>query len=96
MNNLSKYLGFFAMTEKSCVLKEKLGQITFVTGVKVTKGQFKSAFNRCFKDQELISLSSMIVKGKLRRFRGKTGCRSDRKKFVALIKNGKSFDLEKL
>jgi large subunit ribosomal protein L23 len=91
-----RFLGSLAATEKSHILKDKNGQLVFFTAPCVTKGQFKAAFKSRFKNLKLLGISSSIIKGKARRFRGKIGSRSDRKKMVVLVDSGKSLELESL
>lgn len=89
-------MGFFAVTEKSYLLKDKLDQLTFVTDKSVTKNQFKSMFSKRFSDLKILGISSMIANGKTRRFRGKNGKRSDKKKFIIRVPAGSVLDLEKI
>ncbi len=79
------------ITEKSTVISE-LNKMTFRVNTMATKKQIKEAVESLFK-VEVLSVNTLNVKGKTKRFRGRPGRRSDVKKAIVTIKEGQTIDL---
>ncbi|AHX11212.1 ribosomal L23 family protein [Neorickettsia helminthoeca str. Oregon] len=96
MKCISSPIGPFVLTEKSCILKDSFGKISFFAPVSVDKKQIRSVFVERFRELKVLAINSIVVKGKFKRFKGKFGRRSDRKKFVLTVEGGAGLDLDKL
>ncbi|MBL6621464.1 MAG: 50S ribosomal protein L23 [Rickettsiales bacterium] len=68
------------ITEKSLKISEH-GFVAFKAPIYITKKQIEKAITLLYKDAKIIKISSLLVKGKKKRFKGKIGKRSDFKKF---------------
>lgn len=77
-------------TEKSLSLKEG-GVLVVQTSNRVTKNQLKQVFTEYFGFTPL-KVNSLRQEGKVKRFRGKLGCRSSFKKFYVKIPDGAKLD----
>jgi len=79
------------ITEKSTRTSE-FNQVTFKVAIDATKPQIKSAVEALFK-VKVDKVNTMRVKGKVKRFRGQLGRRSDWKKAVVTLSEGQSIDV---
>jgi large subunit ribosomal protein L23 len=79
------------VTEKSTALSEH-NKVTFNVALDATKPEIKKAVEGLFK-VKVLSVNTLRVKGKQKRFRGIVGQRSDRKKAVVTLEKGHSIDI---
>ena len=79
------------ITEKSTRTSE-YNQVTFKVAINATKPQIKSAVEALFK-VKVDKVNTLRVKGKVKRFRGRLGRRSDWKKAVVTLSEGQSIDV---
>jgi len=79
------------VTEKATLLNEQ-GQIVFRVRIEATKPEIKAAVETLF-GVDVVSVNTMMVKGKEKRFRGRPGSRSDWKKAVVRLADGQLIDL---
>lgn len=80
------------LTERSTILKEKYNQYIFEVSLGADKPLIKKAVSTLFK-VNVLSVRTMIVRGKFRRF-GKGGnFRSDWKKAVVTLAKGEKIDI---
>ncbi|MBI1273134.1 MAG: 50S ribosomal protein L23 [Alphaproteobacteria bacterium] len=70
----------------------QFNQITFKVALDATKPQIKAAVEALFK-VEVTGVNTSILGGKVKRFRGQPGTRSDVKKAVVTLKEGQSIDV---
>lgn len=80
------------MTEKSNAGSEQ-NKFTLNVALDANKNEIKLAVEEIFK-VKVKAVNTLRVKGKVKRFRGKLGQRSDRKKAIVTLVEGSSFDLE--
>lgn len=67
-------------------------QYGFIVRKDATKPQIKQAVEAIFK-VDVTRVNTLISKGKTKRFRGKIGQRSDRKKAFVHVKDGQTIDV---
>jgi large subunit ribosomal protein L23 len=79
------------VTEKSTMGSE-FNQVTFKVAKDASKPEIKLAVERLF-DVKVEAVNTLIVKGKLKRFKGRLGRRSDYKKAVVTLAEGQSIDI---
>ena len=79
------------VTEKSTIGSEH-NQVTFKVAKDASKPEIKLAVERLF-DVKVEAVNTLIVKGKLKRFKGRLGRRSDYKKAVVTLAEGQSIDI---
>ncbi len=79
------------ITEKMTILNEG-GQVGFKVAINATKPQIAAAVEALF-NVKVISVNTLIQKGKTKRFRGRPGVRSDVKKAIVTLAPGQSIDL---
>jgi large subunit ribosomal protein L23 len=79
------------VTEKATVLSEK-NQVTFKVTLDATKPEIKAAVEGLFGVQ-VLTVNTIVTKGKAKRFRGRPGQRSDVKKAIVRLAAGQSIDL---
>ena len=85
------------VTEKSSMLNDKYGKLVFFVPVAMNKAQIKSMIKSRFDGKiKMKKVSTLILKGKKRRFRGSIGKMSDRKKVILTTDGGKVYDFENL
>jgi len=75
------------LTEKSTTQKEVANKITFEVDRRANKIEIKQAVEKIFK-VKVINVHTMLVRGKLKRFKNIMGKRSDWKKAVVTLKAG--------
>jgi len=78
------------ITEKATMLSEH-GQFVFRVSPKATKPQIKAAVEGLF-GVTVISVNTLVQKGKTKRFKGRLGHRSDVKKAFVKLAAGQSID----
>jgi len=92
MNNIDLYdvIRNPVITEKATLISEK-GQVIFDVSKGATKAQIKEAIETLFK-VKVKSVNTLIRKGKVKRFRGRLGKRSDIKKAIVSLEDGQNID----
>jgi large subunit ribosomal protein L23 len=78
------------ITEKATMLTEK-GQFVFRVASNADKRQIKQAIEGLF-GVTVLSVNTLVQKGKVKRFRGRPGQRSDMKKAFVQLAPGQSID----
>lgn len=79
------------VTEKSTLGSEH-NQVTFVVPLDATKPEIKTAIEEIFK-VKVKAVNTLRSKGKVKRFRGQKGKRSDVKKAFVTLDEGHSIDV---
>lgn len=79
------------ITEKATTLSEQ-NKVVFKVAKTATKPQIKTAVEKLF-DVKVESVNTLVTKGKVKRFRGQLGQRSDVKKAVVTLAEGHSIDV---
>jgi large subunit ribosomal protein L23 len=79
------------ITEKSTQGSEH-NQVTFRVPMTATKPEIRLAVETLFK-VKVVAVNTLRQKGKLKRFRGKLGKRSDTKKAIVTLAEGQSIDV---
>ena len=79
------------ITEKATVLSE-LNKVVFKVAKDATKDEIALAVEELFK-VKVIKVNTLITKGKVKRFRGVIGQRSDVKKAIVTLAEGQSIDV---
>lgn len=78
------------ITEKATLLTEK-NQVVFRVAMDATKPEIKAAVEAVFGVM-VVSVNTLIQKGKTKRFKGRPGVRSDVKKAIVQLTPGQSID----
>ncbi|HLK26532.1 MAG TPA: 50S ribosomal protein L23 [Caulobacteraceae bacterium] len=79
------------ITEKATLLSEQ-NKVVFKVAMHATKDEIAEAVEQLFK-VNVTKVNTLIVKGKIKRFRGHKGRRSDVKKAVVTLAPGQSIDI---
>ena len=79
------------VTEKSTLCNEKGNQIVFEVAKTANKMQIRAAVEKLFS-VEVVSVQTMNMKGKNKRFGQTTGRRNDWKKAIVRLKEGQTVD----
>ena len=79
------------ITEKATLLSEH-GKVVFQVPLTATKKEIAEAVSELFK-VEVVKVNTIRLKGKIKRFRGQLGKRSDVKKAVVTLKDGHAIDV---
>ena len=79
------------ITEKSTLLSEE-NKIVFKVAIDATKPQIQEAIEKLF-DVKVMSVNTIKVKGKTKRFRGILGRRNDFKKAIVTLADGQFIDV---
>jgi len=79
------------ITEKATMASQH-GQIAFWVLPSATKPEIKSAVEALFK-VEVTKVNTTSLPGKIKRFKGREGVRSDRKKALVTLKSGQTIDI---
>ncbi len=79
------------ITEKATSLSEH-NKVVFRVSSDSTKASIKEAVERLF-DVKVVSVNTLVTKGKEKIFRGRKGRRSDVKKAVVTLAEGQSIDV---
>jgi large subunit ribosomal protein L23 len=78
------------ITEKMTILSEK-NQVGFKVSTDATKPEIAAAVETLF-NVKVLSVNTLIQKGKTKRFKGRPGVRSDVKKAIVTLAPGQSID----
>ena len=78
------------ITEKATLLGDK-NQVVFRVALDATKPEIKAAVEALFGVM-VVSVNTLVQKGKTKRFKGRPGVRSDVKKAVVQLTPGQSID----
>ena len=79
------------ITEKATIISEH-NQVTFKVALEATKPEIKVAVEGLF-DVKVKAVNTIVQKGKVKRFRGHLGKRSDFKKAIVTLVDGDSIDI---
>lgn len=79
------------VTEKSTLASEN-NQVVFNVATSANKGQIKQAVEAIW-GVSVVSVNTIVQKGKVKVFKGRTGKRSDEKKAIIRLKDGDVIDL---
>ncbi len=79
------------VTEKSTMVSES-NQVMFKVAMTATKPDIKEAVERLF-NVKVLTVNTLIRKGKVKRFRGVKGQQSDFKKAVVTLDEGQTIDI---
>ena len=79
------------ITEKATAASEK-NQVVFRVSLEATKPEIKQAVETLF-GVKVTNVSTLVTKGKTKRFRGRPGVRSDVKKAYVSLEAGQTIDL---
>ena len=79
------------ISEKSTALTE-VNQVLFNVAPGATKPQIKAAVEKLF-NVKVTAVNTLVQKGKVKRFRGRVGQRSDVKKAVVSLAEGQTIDV---
>ena len=79
------------ITEKATLLSDQ-NKIVFKVPLAATKDEVKAAIEALFK-VKVVSVNTIRVKGKTKRFKGVEGRRSDVKKAIVTLAAGQSIDV---
>ena len=79
------------ITEKATMASEN-GTVAFEVAINSTKNQIKNAIQNLF-NVKVNSVNTLIIKGKVKRFRGKLGKRRDLKKAYVTLAEGNTIDV---
>jgi large subunit ribosomal protein L23 len=79
------------ITEKSTLVSEA-NQVIFKVAPKATKPQIKAAVESLFK-VKVKAVNTLVRKGKVKIFRGRTGKQSNVKKAIVTLEEGHTIDL---
>ena len=93
MNKLAMYDVILApvVTEKSTRVSEH-NQVVFKVRKEATKPEIKAAVEGLF-NVKVTAVNTLVQKGKMKRFKGRVGFRSDVKKAVVTLAAGQSIDV---
>ena len=79
------------ITEKATLASEH-NQVTFQVPLNASKPEIKSAVEGLF-DVQVLSVNTLVHKGKTKRFRGRPGRQKDTKKAIIRLAEGQSIDV---
>ena len=79
------------ITEKATVLSEQ-NKVVFRVAHDASKDEIASAVEELFK-VNVLKVNTLVTKGKVKRFRGIVGKRSDVKKAIVTLAEGQSIDV---
>ena len=79
------------ITEKATILSEQ-NKVVFKVAQDATKDEIASAVEELFK-VNVLKVNTVVTKGKVKRFRGIIGKRSDVKKAIVTLAEGQSIDV---
>ncbi len=79
------------ITEKATMSSEN-GQVSFVVRNDATKPEIKAAVEMLF-DVKVVTVNTLITKGKIKMFRGRKGRRSDVKKAIVTLAEGQTIEI---
>lgn len=79
------------ITEKATIASEQ-SKVLFRVAMDATKEQIKQAVEKLF-NVKVTAVNTLVTKGKVKRFKGRLGQRSDVKKAVVTLADGQSIDV---
>jgi len=79
------------ITEKATMASEN-GAVVFQVAMDATKPQIKEAVEAVF-GVKVKAVNTVVSKGKVKRFRGRPGERSDKKKAYVMLEEGNTIDV---
>ncbi|GGG27138.1 50S ribosomal protein L23 [Chelatococcus composti] len=79
------------ITEKATAASEQ-NKVVFKVARNATKPQIKAAVEKLF-DVKVTGVNTLVTKGKVKRFRGTVGQRSDVKKAIVTLAEGQTIDV---
>lgn len=79
------------ITEKATMMTER-SQVAFRVSIDATKPEIKAAVEGLFS-VTVVAVNTLVQKGKVKRFRGRPGVRSDVKKAYVQLADGQSIDM---
>jgi large subunit ribosomal protein L23 len=79
------------ITEKSTMASEQ-GKVVFKVRPDATKPEIREAIEKLF-NVNVTAVNTLVTKGKVKRFRGRIGTRSDVKKAIVTLKEGQVIDI---
>lgn len=79
------------ITEKATLVSEH-NQVAFEVAMDASKPEIRAAVENLFK-VNVTGVSTLIQKGKTKRFRGRAGKRDDMKKAIVTLADGESIDV---
>ena len=79
------------ITEKATMASEA-GAVVFQVAMDSTKPQIKEAIEAIY-DKKVVSVNTLIMKGKTKRWKGKPYTRSDVKKAIVTLAEGEMIDI---
>ena len=79
------------VTEKATMMTER-NQVAFRVAMDATKPEIKAAVEGLF-GVKVVTVNTLVQKGKTKRFRGRPGVRSDVKKAYVQLADGQSIDM---
>lgn len=79
------------ITEKATMASEA-GAVVFEVAISATKPQIKEAVESVF-GVKVTAVNTVVTKGKVKKFRGRPGERSDRKKAYVTLAEGNTIDV---
>jgi large subunit ribosomal protein L23 len=93
MNKLAMYDVILApvVTEKSTRVSEH-SQVVFKVRMEATKPEIKAAVEGIF-GVKVTAVNTLVQKGKVKRFKGRVGFRSDAKKAIVTLAEGQNIDV---
>ena len=93
MNKLAMYDVILApvVTEKSTRVSEH-NQVVFKVRMEATKPEIKAAVEGIF-GVKVTAVNTLVQKGKVKRFKGRVGFRSDMKKAIVTLAEGQNIDV---
>jgi large subunit ribosomal protein L23 len=93
MNKLAMYDVIVApmVTEKSTRVSEH-NQVVFKVRMDATKSEIKAAIEGLF-GVKVTAVNTLVQKGKMKRFKGRVGFRSDFKKAIVTLVEGQNIDV---
>ena len=80
------------ITEKATMAGELANAVTFEVSKSASKPQIKDAVEALF-NVKVKAVNTTITKGKAKRFRGRAGERSDKKKAYVMLEDGQTIDV---
>lgn len=80
------------ITEKATLATELSNAVVFQVASDATKPQIKEAVEAVF-GVKVKAVNTVVAKGKVKRFRGRPGERSDKKKAYVILEEGNSIDV---
>lgn len=79
------------ITEKS-MMSSEAGKVTFKVAIDATKAEIKAAVEAIF-NTKVVKVNTIQIDGKVKRFKGHEGVRSDMKKAVVTLADGQNIDI---